>query len=101
MKYKRHVFVCTNEKDAGKKCCGEHKGMELVNELKRLIAEAGIQKEVRAQRAGCFDVCNEGPAIVVYPEGIFYGNVAPGDIREIFEEHVVRGIPVERLKLEF
>jgi (2Fe-2S) ferredoxin len=56
---------------------------------------------VRAQKAGCFDVCAFGPAVVVYPEGVFYGNVQLSDVNEIFEEHIVNNRPVERLKLNF
>ncbi len=100
MKYKKHVFICTNEKD-GKKCCGDKTGMALVEAFKTLVKENNLNTEIRAQRAGCFDVCSFGPAVVVYPEGIFYGNVQPADVKEIFEEHLIKNKPVERLKLNF
>ena len=101
MKYKKHVFICTNQKDAGKKCCGEATGMELVNLFKEELKSRGLQIEIRAQRAGCLDVCSFGPAMVVYPEGIFYGHVQPSDVKEIIEEHLINNRPVERLKLSF
>lgn len=101
MKYKKHIFICTNEREGGKQCCGEKTGMELVGEFKNLIKENKISAEVRAQRAGCFDVCNFGPAVVVYPEGVFYGNVTLSDVKEIIDEHILNDRPVERLKLKF
>ncbi|MBX9850870.1 MAG: (2Fe-2S) ferredoxin domain-containing protein [Cytophagaceae bacterium] len=101
MKYKKHVFICTNERTDGRKCCGEAKGMELVNAFKELVKKHKLNTEIRAQRAGCFDVCNFGPAVVVYPEGIFYGNVQPEDVQEIFNEHLMNDRQVERLKLKF
>jgi (2Fe-2S) ferredoxin len=101
MKYKKHIFICTNERTDGRKCCGEGRGMELVNSFKEMVKKNNLNTEVRAQRAGCFDVCNFGPAVVVYPEGIFYGNVQPEDVKEIFEEHIVNDRVVERLKLKF
>jgi (2Fe-2S) ferredoxin len=101
MKYKNHIFVCINEREDGRKSCGEVHGMALVNAFKDLIKGKKLNAEVRAQKAGCFDVCNFGPAIVVYPEGIFYGNVQLEDVKEIFEEHLVNNRPVERLKLIF
>jgi (2Fe-2S) ferredoxin len=101
MKYKKHIFVCTNEREGGKQCCGEKAGMELVAEFKNLVKEHKLTADVRAQRAGCFDVCNSGPAVVVYPEGVFYGHVKPEDVKEIFEEHIINNRPVERLKLNF
>jgi (2Fe-2S) ferredoxin len=100
MKYKKHVFICTNEKD-GKKCCGEARGMELVNAFKDLVKKNNLNTEIRAQRAGCFDVCSFGPAVVVYPEGIFYGHVQLTDVEEIFNNHILNNKPVERLVLKF
>ncbi len=100
-KYKKHIFICTNQKEKGKACCGEKAGMKLVDEFKDLLKEHDLHKECRAQRAGCLDVCKYGPALVVYPEGVFYGNLDKHDIKEIFEEHILNGRVVERLKLNF
>lgn len=99
MKYKKHVFICTNQKDAGKKCCGAEHGMALVDAMKGELIKRNLQVEIRAQRAGCLDVCAKGPAMVVYPEGIFYGNVQLEDIAEIVESHLVNNKVVERLNL--
>ena len=101
MKYKKHVFVCTNDKDAPKKCCGSERGMELVNAFKESLTAKGLQSTIRAQKAGCLDTCAFGPSVVVYPEGIFYGKVTPADIEEIVNEHLIADRPVERLKLDF
>ena len=99
MKYEKHIFICTNEKD-GKKCCGEERGMELVKKFKDELKDRGLNKTMRAQRAGCFDVCKDGPAVVVYPEGIFYGHVKPKDVTRIIEEHLINNRPVSDLQLE-
>jgi (2Fe-2S) ferredoxin len=97
MKYQKHVFICTNQKDAPKKCCGEERGMALVDAFKNSLKEKGLNVEIRAQKAGCLDVCGFGPSLVVYPEGTFYGNVQLTDIEEIIESHLVNNTPVERL----
>jgi (2Fe-2S) ferredoxin len=101
MKYKKHVFICTNQKQDGKKCCGEATGMALVELFKKEIKDRNLSVDIRAQRAGCFDVCAHGPAVVVYPEGTFYGHVQPEDVVEIIESHLINNQPVERLKLPF
>jgi (2Fe-2S) ferredoxin len=101
MKYDKHIFVCANQKAEGKKCCGEAFGLEAVNRLRARIKEAGLPIQVRAQRAGCLDVCAFGPALVVYPEGTFYGGLTPEGIDRIFEEHICRGQVVEELELTF
>jgi (2Fe-2S) ferredoxin len=36
---------------------------------------------------------------MVYPDGVWYAQVTPGDVKEIVEEHLVNGRPVERLAL--
>ena len=101
MKYKKHVFICVNEREGGKECCGEKRGMELVNAFKTLLKDKKLTGEIRAQKAGCFDVCKYEPAVVVYPEGIFYGNVQLNDVKEIVNEHLINNKPVKRLKLKF
>jgi len=101
MKYKKHVFICTNQKDGGKKCCGAEHGMALVDAFKASLKEKGLHTEIRAQKTGCLDVCGLGPALVVYPEGVFYGGVQLSDVEEIVESHLVNNQEVARLKLDF
>jgi len=91
MRYQNHIFVCTNQKAEGKTCCGEARGMELIEKFRDAIKEAGLVGKVRAQRAGCLDACKHGPAVVVYPEGTYYGQVGPEDVKRIIEEHVMGG----------
>lgn len=101
MKYKKHVFICTNQKDAPKKSCGTENGLALVDAFKAQLAERGLLKEMRAQRTGCLDACAFGPTLVVYPEGTYYGNVQLSDVAEIVESHLVNDQPVERLRLDY
>jgi (2Fe-2S) ferredoxin len=100
-KLKAHVFVCTNERPPGhpRGCCKEKKSEEIVQAFKQELAKAGIAKEVRAQKAGCLDVCEFGAAIVIYPDNVWYGNVKIEDIPEIVKSHILGGQPVDRLKI--
>jgi (2Fe-2S) ferredoxin len=100
--YEKHVFVCTNRRDPGnpKGCCAE-KGAEQIREVfKKEIAERGLKARMRANAAGCLDQCSKGPAVVVYPEGVWYTVPTPADALEIVEQHLVGGVPVERLRLK-
>lgn len=101
MKYRKHIFICTNQKAPGKKCCGELRGNELVDAFKQSIRDRGLQIEIRAQRTGCLDACEHGPALVVYPEGTYYGNVQVSDVESIVEEHLIHNRPVQRLTLPY
>jgi (2Fe-2S) ferredoxin len=101
MKYQKHIFVCTNQKESPKKCCGAGHGAELVAAFKEAMKEHDLLPAMRAQPTGCLDVCGKGPAVIVYPEGILYGNVQLSDVAEIVQSHLVDNQPVERLKLDF
>ncbi|SDM66977.1 (2Fe-2S) ferredoxin domain-containing protein [Siphonobacter aquaeclarae] len=101
MKYKKHVFICTNQKPAPKKSCGEEHGMALVDAFKERLKDLGLQIDIRAQKTGCLDVCAFGPSMVVYPEGVFYGKVELSDVEEIIQSHLIGNEPVERLRLAF
>lgn len=100
-KLQRHVFVCTNERPAGhpRGCCKEKGSEILLQNLKEECLKAGLRDAVRAQKAGCLDVCEYGSALVVYPDNVWYGSVAPTDAAEIVREHLVGGRPVERLRI--
>jgi (2Fe-2S) ferredoxin len=107
-KLERHVFVCTNERPEGhpRGCC-HAKGAEVIlKSLKEKAAAAGLQNQIRVQKSGCLDVCEAGPALVVYPEGVWYGQLAPvgtpeleAQLLSIVESHWVQGQPVEELKI--
>lgn len=100
--FERHVFVCVNRRDPGnpKGSCAE-KGAEAVrDEFKRLLHEHGLKKRIRANAAGCLDQCARGVTVVVYPEQVWYGGVTVDDVGAIVREHLLGGVPVERLRMK-
>lgn len=101
MRYNKHIFICTNQKAEGKACCGEARGMELVNKFKEVLREKGLQGKVRAQRSGCIDACSNGPALVIYPEGTYYGHITLNDVERIVEQHVENNQILPDLELTF
>lgn len=102
MKYNKHIFICVNQRGEGLRVsCGEKHGLDLVAAFKKAINDLHLDIEIRAQKAGCLDVCEMGPSVVIYPEGIFYGNVHLADVNEIVQEHIVNNRIVERLRMNF
>jgi (2Fe-2S) ferredoxin len=101
MRFSHHVFICENRRpDADQRgsCCA--RGAEAVRQaFKEELARRGLRGQVRANGAGCLDACAQGPAVVVYPEGVWYGHVRAEDVPEIVERHLLGGQPVERLRL--
>ena len=55
--------------------------------------------EIVLTDCGSVGFCSIGPTVLVYPEGIWYAQVQPEDVREIIEEHLEKGDVVERLAL--
>ncbi len=98
-RYKRHVFVCVNERPPGdpKGCCLAKGGSEVRDLLKAELKSRGLAGSVRANNAGCLDACAHGVSMVIYPEGIWYGGVRKEDVGEIIERTIVRGEVIDRL----
>ncbi len=101
--YHYHVFVCTNEREAGHRrgCCASRGSVEILAKFKEEVIKAGLTVTVRAQKAGCLETCEEGPSVVVYPEGVWYGRVQLEHVAEIVESHLKNGKPVDRYRMDF
>ncbi|MFA7269984.1 MAG: (2Fe-2S) ferredoxin domain-containing protein [Sterolibacterium sp.] len=99
--YKHHVFFCTNQRGPGETCCNARGAAEMRNYAKDRIKALGLSGagKIRINSAGCFDRCDLGPVLVVYPEGIWYTYIDKDDIDEIIDAHLVGGRIVERLKI--
>ena len=67
--FQHHVFICTNQREAGEQCCNTVGGR-----------------------------CDQGPVMVVYPNETWYNFVDNEDVEEIIQEHLINGRVVERLK---
>jgi (2Fe-2S) ferredoxin len=101
---RRHVFVCTG------KSCSAVGSAEVKAEFVRILEEKGLRqgKESKGRNplgevvlTDCSSVgfCSIGVAVIVYPEGIWYGQVTVDDVQEIIERHIENGEVVERLAL--
>ena len=99
--YKRHVFFCCNQREPLEACCNNHGALEMQAYAKQRIKSLRMDGKgnVRINKAGRLDRCDEGPVIVVYPDAVWYTYVDKHDVDEIIDSHVVRGRIVERLKI--
>ncbi len=96
----KHVFLCLNERPPGnpKGSCGERGAQDLMMEFGRLMEARQAYGRIKITRSGCLGPCELGPSVLVYPDGVMYVGVTTADVREIFDDHLLGGQAVERLK---
>ena len=97
--YEKHIFVCINQRDADhpRGDCASKGGVDLHANLKQLVRDRLPGAPIRVNKAGCLDTCECGVSMVVYPDGVWYGQVNESDLEEIVESHLKDGKVVERL----
>ncbi len=86
-----HVLCC------GGTGCTSSGSESIIAETEAQLKAFGLDKEIKVIKTGCFGLCALGPIMVVYPEGAFYSRVAVEDVKEIVEEHLLKGRIVKRL----
>jgi (2Fe-2S) ferredoxin len=79
--------------------CYSKDSVDIVQRLIEAIEDLDLSGEVMVTNTGCFGICSQGPIMVVYPEGIWYGGVTEEDIDKIVEQHIINGLPVEELRI--
>ncbi|HBH12799.1 MAG TPA: NADH-quinone oxidoreductase subunit F, partial [Clostridiales bacterium] len=83
--YRSHVLVC------GGTGCASSKSDLIKKRFEEKIIEMNLDKEVQVISTGCFGLCEEGPIVVVYPEGAFYSKMQINRVDRIVEEHLYKG----------
>lgn len=95
---RRQVFVCTS------KSCAANGSEAVLEAFKAQLVEADLlynkhnpDGEVQCLQCGSVGFCAIGPAVLVYPDGIWYAHVSVEDVPEIIESHLKGGKAVDRL----
>ena len=89
--YRAHVLVDTGTPAVLKGA------MAIKSALVNEITKRGLDKEIKVVETGDLGLHGNGPALIIYPEGVTYANVTAADIPEIVEEHLLKGRQVKRL----
>ena len=95
--FRFHMFVCMQQKPEGVTSCPANGSMAVFAALDREIQARGLSSDVQITTCGCMGLCDEGPVMVVYPEGVWYRRVQPSEVPEIVTQHLLAGKPVDRL----
>jgi (2Fe-2S) ferredoxin/ubiquinone/menaquinone biosynthesis C-methylase UbiE len=95
--FRHHLFVCTQEKPEGVTSCPANRSWDLLRALEREVAAQGLDNDVQLSTCGCLGLCDEGPILIAYPEGVWYHKVQESDVPEIVSSHLRSGKVVARL----
>ena len=89
----RHVFVCNQGKS-----CAKVGSAEVYDRFRALLKESCLKPRVMVTGCGSIGFCDRGVAVAIYPEQVWYSRVTVNDVDEIWNEHVLGGRTVERLR---
>ncbi len=95
--FRYHVYACQQEKPGLSPCCSGRGSAAVLDALRKEIAAQGLGADVQVTTCGSLGLCERGPNMVVYPEGVWYSGVQVRDVPEIVRDHFKNGRPVERL----
>jgi len=101
--FERHIFICENKREKGhpRGCCHDKGSNDIRLRFKQEIISNKLIGKVRANKAGCLDFCEQGPTVVVYPEGIWYRiSDSKKDVKDIVKQHCMEGKIVKRCQIK-
>ena len=89
------IIVC------GATGCRANQSYELAQDFRKNLDAAGHNGQVSLKLSGCHGFCQQGPVVVIEPEGLFYCKVGTKDrdrdVRDIVGSALEKGDAVERL----
>lgn len=85
-KPKQHILVCASMRMNGEPMgtCHKKNGANLLQYLETEIADRGLSDFI-VSSTGCLKMCGQGPVLVVYPQGHWYGNIDEPALAEILD----------------
>jgi (2Fe-2S) ferredoxin len=93
-----HILVCASFRGAeAKGKCIKKESLQLIPHLEEEIADRGLNAMVST--SGCLNLCEEGPVMVIYPQGYWYRGVSSAEAVDEILDALENGGPAEKYLL--
>ena len=93
-----HIFVCASFRGLeAKGKCIKNNSLQLIPYIQEELADRGLNAMVST--TGCLNLCEEGPVMVIYPQGVWYRGVTSEDAVDEILDALEDGNPAEKYLL--
>ncbi len=95
-----HLLLCATSCNGA--CCDPSIGLATWTRLKRILKDFDLENLERPggvvlrSKVDCLRICSDGPILLIWPDGIWYGGVTPERVDVIVREHLIGRTPIEK-----
>lgn len=84
--YRCHLFICINDRRGERKSCADGGSPAIRDYLKAQVEQRGWKGRVRVSPSGCLGLCERGPNVMIYPQGLWFSAVTLADADGILQK---------------